>query len=158
MKYEQYDSPAASAQRLIETAFLKNAATGIAEYEKQRAAGFSPADESWLDLLGFKILNKKSAQAAVAVWELEAREYPKSWHAYDSLGRTLSLTHHYTQPSAGDELLYTFAYDNAATLDASCPQPSNTKGRMLYRNDSFGTTWFRYDAFGRVLHEGPEAQ
>ena len=74
-------------------------------------------------------------------------------YAYDSLGRTLSLTHHYTQPSAGNELLYTFAYDNAATLDASCPQPSSTKGRMLYRNDSFGTTWFRYDTFGRVLQE-----
>jgi RHS repeat-associated protein len=74
-------------------------------------------------------------------------------YAYDSLGRTLSLTHHYTQPSSGNELLFTFAYDSSATLDASCPQPTNTKGRMLYRNDSFGTTWFRYDSLGRVLQE-----
>jgi RHS repeat-associated protein len=74
-------------------------------------------------------------------------------YAYDSLGRTVSLTHHYTQPSAGNELLYTFAYDNAATLDPSCPQPSNTLGRTLYRNDSFGTTWYEYDAWGRVTEE-----
>ena len=36
--------------------------------------------------------------------------------AYDTFGRTLSLTHHYTQPSSGSEVLYAYAYDNSATL------------------------------------------
>jgi tetratricopeptide (TPR) repeat protein len=86
VKYDQFDSPVAAAKRSIEAAFLRDEQAGIAEYEKQRATGFSLPDESWLDLLGFKILNKKSPQAAIAVWELEAREFPNSWHAYDSLG------------------------------------------------------------------------
>jgi CubicO group peptidase (beta-lactamase class C family) len=86
VKYDQYDSQDAAAKKAIEAAFMKDGKAGVLEYEKQRAEGFSLPDESWLDLLGFKILNKKSPQAAVAVWELEAREFPQSWHAYDSLG------------------------------------------------------------------------
>src|ERR1700687_1006421 len=47
---------------------------------------WSRRSRSSLDLLGFKMLNQRSPQAAIAVWELEAQEFPKSWHAYDSLG------------------------------------------------------------------------
>jgi len=72
---------------------------------------------------------------------------------YDDMGRELSLTHFYARPTAGSELLYSLGYDNSATLDASCPQPSNTLGRMRYRNDSFGQTWYQYDVWGRVTKE-----
>jgi RHS repeat-associated protein len=74
-------------------------------------------------------------------------------YAYDSLGRPLSLTHYYTQPSSGNEVLYAFAYDNGATLSGTCPQPANTLGRMLYRTDSFGNTWYQYDSLGRTTGE-----
>ena len=73
--------------------------------------------------------------------------------SFDGMGRELSLTHFYAQPTAGSELLYSLGYDNSATLDASCPQPSNTLGRMRYRNDSFGQTWYQYDVWGRVTKE-----
>jgi len=73
--------------------------------------------------------------------------------AYDGMGRELSLTHFYALPTPGSELLYSLGYDNSATLDSSCPQPSNALGRRLYRNDSFGQTWFQYDVWGRVLKE-----
>jgi len=73
--------------------------------------------------------------------------------AYDGLGRELSLTHFFALPTPGNELLYSLGYDNSATLDPSCPQPDNALGRMLYRNDSFGQTWFQYDVWGRVTKE-----
>jgi RHS repeat-associated protein len=74
-------------------------------------------------------------------------------YAYDSLGRALSLTHFYTQPSSGSEVLYSFAYDTSSTLSGTCPQPAYTLGRMLYRTDSFGSTWYQYDALGRTTGE-----
>src|SRR5262249_20365737 len=74
-------------------------------------------------------------------------------HAYDALGRETSLVHTYTTPSAGSETLYAFGYDSTDAPDGSCPQPSNSKGRLLWRRDSFGTTWYQYDVFGRVTGE-----
>jgi CubicO group peptidase (beta-lactamase class C family) len=86
VKYDQYDSPTTVAKKSIQAAFAKSSQAGAAEYQRQKAAGHVPADETYLDLLGFKMLNQRSPQAAIAVWELEAQEFPKSWHAYDSLG------------------------------------------------------------------------
>ncbi len=74
-------------------------------------------------------------------------------HSYDGLGRELSLYHTYTLPTSGTEPLYTLGYDASASLDTSCPQPTNTRGRLLYRNDSFGQTWYQYDVFGEVTGE-----
>jgi RHS repeat-associated protein len=74
-------------------------------------------------------------------------------YTYDSMGRMLSATRVYTQPSAGQQTLYRFGYDLDEAPDASCPQPSNTRGRMRYRVDSFGRTWFQYNEQGRVTGE-----
>lgn len=74
-------------------------------------------------------------------------------YTYDALNRMLSATRVYTQPSAGQQTLYRFGYDVDEAPDASCPQPSNTLGRMLYRADSFGRTWFQYDEGGRLTGE-----
>ncbi|WP_223636890.1 RHS repeat-associated core domain-containing protein [Corallococcus sp. EGB] len=73
--------------------------------------------------------------------------------AYDSLGRRLSATRIVGGASPLTETLYTLGYDNSAAPDSSCPQPVNTRGRMLFRNDSFGQTWLSYDAWGRVTKE-----
>ena len=73
--------------------------------------------------------------------------------AYDSVGRMLSLTHYYTLPSSGNEVLYAFGYDNSATLSGTCPQPTNTLGRMQFRTDSFGSTWYQYDVWGHTTGE-----
>src|SRR5262249_15532590 len=64
-------------------------------------------------------------------------------YAYDSMGRVLSLTYRYTTPSSGSVTLYTLAYDGGSTPHGSCPQPANTVGRLLYRNDSFGLIWYQ---------------
>ncbi|WP_224362470.1 RHS repeat-associated core domain-containing protein [Hyalangium versicolor] len=74
-------------------------------------------------------------------------------YTYDGLSRLLSATRVYTLPSAGQQTLYRFGYDQDEAPDASCPQPSNTRGHMRYRVDSFGRTWFQYDSRGRLTGE-----
>ncbi|WP_158623879.1 RHS repeat-associated core domain-containing protein [Corallococcus llansteffanensis] len=74
-------------------------------------------------------------------------------YAYDALGRRVSAVRVVGGSSPSTETLYALGYDNASAPDPSCPQPVNTRGRMLFRNDSFGQTWFSYDAWGRVTKE-----
>lgn len=86
VKYEQYDAPAVIALKSIQTAFARNPADGVAEYKRQKALGLVSTDESALDLLGFRFFSQRQPKIAIAIWELEAQEFPRSWHAYDSLG------------------------------------------------------------------------
>ncbi|MBI3182441.1 MAG: RHS repeat-associated core domain-containing protein, partial [Myxococcales bacterium] len=72
-------------------------------------------------------------------------------YTFDALGR---LTGAYRTAGGPAEWLYTLDYDTSAGLPhPSCPQPANTKGRLLRMTDSSGTTWYQYDAEGRVLKE-----
>ena len=78
-----------------------------------------------------------------------ANEYLSS--TFDMRGRQTSVS---VQVVGGSNTnLYTFAYDTGSAPDASCDQPANTAGRLLKRSDSFGDTWYRYDAFGRIQEE-----
>ncbi|WP_181791265.1 RHS repeat-associated core domain-containing protein [Myxococcus llanfairpwllgwyngyllgogerychwyrndrobwllllantysiliogogogochensis] len=74
-------------------------------------------------------------------------------YAYDALGRPLSTARIVGGTTPTTELLYTLGYDQSATPHATCPQPANTQGRLLFRNDSFGQTWYSYDGQGRVVRE-----
>ncbi|WP_338873656.1 RHS repeat-associated core domain-containing protein [Myxococcus stipitatus] len=74
-------------------------------------------------------------------------------YAYDALGRLLSTARIVGGVTPATELLFTLGYDQSATPHASCPQPANTQGRLLFRNDSFGQTWYSYDGHGRVIRE-----
>jgi len=52
--------------------------------------------------------------------------------------------------------MYQLGYDNSQSISATCGDPmvpANTNGRLLLRTDSFGQTWYRYDAWGRVVRE-----
>ena len=74
------------------------------------------------------------------------------WHAnaYDQLGRLLSTTR---EDATSADLLFAFGYDDELKTDETCPELQHTIGRQLYRDDSFGRTWFSYDAEGRVTAE-----
>jgi RHS repeat-associated protein len=74
-------------------------------------------------------------------------------YTYDSLGRTLEARSVKPGPGTGVEALYSFAYDDThAQPPAGCPVPgaARTQGRVQRRTDSFGDTWFVYDAWGSV--------
>ncbi|NMO14731.1 RHS repeat-associated core domain-containing protein [Pyxidicoccus fallax] len=75
-----------------------------------------------------------------------------SWlaYTYDSLGRVKEAV---AASTSGSELLYRMGYDSDGTLDASCPQPALTQGRLLWREDSFGKTWYAYTQEGWVSKE-----
>jgi tetratricopeptide (TPR) repeat protein len=84
VKYDQYDSPIVVAAKSIQTAFARNPGDGVAEYKRQKALGVVSADS--LDLIGFRFFSQRQPNTAIAIWELEAQEFPRSWHAYDNLG------------------------------------------------------------------------
>lgn len=80
-------------------------------------------------------------------------------YEYDTLGRLLRAKRYYTSPQAGQESLFVLSYDvndaadATSTPPADCPQPARTAGRLRYRHDSFGRTWYQYDMHGRVAGE-----
>ncbi|WP_408888349.1 RHS repeat-associated core domain-containing protein [Myxococcus faecalis] len=95
-----------------------------------------------------------------AMGQLRAKQTPQMAlgmeylsYAYDSMGRPLSSARIVTGVNATTEVLYTLGYDASEAPDVSCPQPQNTQGRLRFRNDSFGQTWYSYDAHGRVTRE-----
>ncbi|NMO14735.1 RHS repeat-associated core domain-containing protein [Pyxidicoccus fallax] len=92
---------------------------------------------------------------AIVIRETEAMRRAGEYlsFSHDGLGRLVSARNVSTQPSGGSVLLYQQGYDQEGAPDASCPQPMNTHGRLRYRTDSFGTTWYQYDALGRLTGE-----
>ncbi|NTX35327.1 RHS repeat-associated core domain-containing protein [Myxococcus sp. CA033] len=98
------------------------------------------------DALGNAIVKQTPAMAAG-----HARDHLS--YSYDAMGRLLSSTHLSPFLQAGSELLYAMSYDVSAQPDSSCGSLANTRGRLLYRDDSFGRTWFSYDAWGHTTKE-----
>jgi YD repeat-containing protein len=80
-------------------------------------------------------------------------ERARTKYTYDGLGRELTVVHAWSLPSASSQTLSSSLYDNAATLNANCPQPSNNLGRLLNRTDTFGKTWYRFSPEGRLTGE-----
>lgn len=72
-------------------------------------------------------------------------------YSYDFLGRMTAANHRLANNSL--EILYRFAYDTSEAPAPYCAVPTNTNGRLLRRVDSFGSTWYHYDAEGRVVRE-----
>ncbi|MHB1843689.1 MAG: RHS repeat-associated core domain-containing protein [Deltaproteobacteria bacterium] len=68
-------------------------------------------------------------------------------YTYDGLGRLLTSVQ-------GTNSAFQLTYDSAACcLDSGCGPLTNTVGRLALRQDSFGNTYYSYDAEGRVLQE-----
>jgi RHS repeat-associated protein len=79
-------------------------------------------------------------------------------HSYDALGRELSKEYRTNCSQPASSPLYAFAYDSSVTPPAGCAgaagaPASNSKGRLQRKIDSFGQTWFAYDAAGNLVAE-----
>ncbi|WP_164002203.1 RHS repeat-associated core domain-containing protein [Pyxidicoccus caerfyrddinensis] len=96
------------------------------------------------DVNGQQTVKQTPSQAA-----LSAQDYVESTH--DVLGRLTRVAH--LSPTAGTEVLYAQGYDTSQTAPASCGALDFTVGRMRWRDDSFGRTWYGYDWAGRVVRE-----
>jgi RHS repeat-associated protein len=99
----------------------------------------------------YDALGKPTVKQTPAMAAAHARDHLA--YSYDALGRLLSASHLSPLLTSGAELLFAMGYDASAALDASCGTLANTRERLLYRDDSFGRTWYSYDAWGRTTKE-----
>jgi beta-lactamase regulating signal transducer with metallopeptidase domain len=53
--------------------------------------------EKEFNMLGYVFLNYKKVDAAIAVFELNVKEYPASWNVYDSLGEAYMVAERYDE-------------------------------------------------------------
>ncbi|HEX2078648.1 MAG TPA: serine hydrolase, partial [Longimicrobium sp.] len=115
MGREPYDAPARIVRLAIERRLRENgAAAGIALYRELKAR--YPADafpEGLLNGLGYRLLSLGRPADAVAVFELNAAEFPASANVHDSLGDGYA--------ALGDRVRAIRAYERSLELD-----PGNT--------------------------------
>jgi RHS repeat-associated protein len=76
-------------------------------------------------------------------------------YSYDGLGRKTAA---FSEFGSASTTLYRQGYDEDGTAPSECSAAldvaaSRTIGRLRYRQDSFGFTWFRYSEDGRVVDE-----
>ncbi|RJS17345.1 hypothetical protein DRW03_27760 [Corallococcus sp. H22C18031201] len=74
-------------------------------------------------------------------------------YEYDSLGRLRGAN---AVTSSSVESLYRIAYDNEVAAPSACPdsspsRPSLALGRAQVLTDSFGDSWYQYDAHGNMI-------
>jgi RHS repeat-associated protein len=80
-------------------------------------------------------------------------------NTYDGLSRLRTSTRRSSSSTLSSETLFRLGYDNDEDLPLSCIRPdgqsgpSRSLGRLLFREDSFGRTWYRYDTGGRLIDE-----
>lgn len=93
------------------------------------------------DARGNLVARQTPAQAPSGGWLM---------YAYDGANRPLSAK----KSSAGEPWLWRYGYDDgvrAPPTDCVAPALAMTLGRVQWKDDSFGRTWYEYDALGNVL-------
>ena len=95
-----------------------------------------------------KTLYEYNARGLVIKKETEFMRSLGVWlqYTHDATDRLTSVT---KEGGTGSVLLAYYGYDGG-NPGTSCPSMTNTGGRLAYRSDSFGTTWFSYRADGLV--------
>jgi RHS repeat-associated protein len=73
-------------------------------------------------------------------------------YTFDNLGRLLGVTRE-GGGNGNSITLYALGYDQDEAPASGCDGPARGNGRLTYRRDSFGATWYRYDEAGRVKKE-----
>lgn len=80
--------PRSIAATILRPLHEQGVEAAIVRYRQLKASApsdylFNPSE---LNKLGYALLRKGRVQDAVALWELNAREYPQDWNVHDSLG------------------------------------------------------------------------
>jgi len=114
MDRERYDAPTRTVRLALERRMRTGAAAGIALYRELRASHHAGAfPESLLNSLGYRLLAAGKHADAVALFELNAAEFPASANVHDSLGDGYD--------AAGDPARAIRSYERSLALD-----PGNT--------------------------------
>ncbi|HWZ86019.1 MAG TPA: serine hydrolase [Thermoanaerobaculia bacterium] len=82
LAYERWDSPARTFLKDV----LARGDAAIADYRAHRTqAGATTLTQQQVNRVGYGLLEKKRTKDAVAVFEMNAADFPTSWNVYDSL-------------------------------------------------------------------------
>ncbi|WP_375759283.1 RHS repeat-associated core domain-containing protein [Corallococcus exercitus] len=101
------------------------------------------------------------ARGNLLVKQTEAMRLANEWleYSYDILSRPRIATRRSSGSTPVSEVLYRFGYDADAAVPYRCGSTNmHSAGRMLYRDDSLGRTWYSYDVLGRVEAEARQRQ
>ncbi|NNC03988.1 hypothetical protein HJC10_14175 [Corallococcus exiguus] len=96
------------------------------------------------------------ARGNLLVKQTEAMRLANEWleYSYDILSRPLNAKRRGSGTTPVSETLYQFGYDAGGTMPSGCGSAvMHSEGRLRYRDDSLGRTWYRYDVLGRVEGE-----
>jgi CubicO group peptidase (beta-lactamase class C family) len=85
---QRFPIPRSIAATILRPLHEGGVAAAVARYEALKASAresyiFNPNE---LNRLGYALLHKGRVSDAIALWELNAREYPDDWNVHDSLG------------------------------------------------------------------------
>jgi CubicO group peptidase (beta-lactamase class C family) len=85
---QRFPIPRSIAATILQPLHSGGAAAAVASYEalKASASGDYIFNPNELNKLGYALLHKGRVSDALALWELNAREYPDDWNVHDSLG------------------------------------------------------------------------
>lgn len=80
--------PSSIAATILRPLHEAGVAAAIARYQALKAAARNDHifNANELNRLGYSLLHKGRVHDAIAIWELNAREYPDDWNVHDSLG------------------------------------------------------------------------
>ena len=81
--YERYDSP---ARTLLKDVLARGPAALQGYRDHKREGTTAVLTEEQVNRVGYWLLGKKRLKDAVAVFEMNAEDFPKSWNVHDSLG------------------------------------------------------------------------
>jgi RHS repeat-associated protein len=109
-----------------------------------------------------------NALGKATVKQTETMRLANEWQVstYDMLSRLKSVSRQSPSAVPASETLFQFFYDEdgVALPTTTCNRSDgevvnlNSKGRLRYREDSFGRTWYRYNSLGRLVGEMRQRQ
>ena len=112
----------ALSQVLLKAIDERGIDAAVAEYRSLKERGFGDlyTNESDINALGYKLLNRKRAPEAIEILKLNVEAYPASANVYDSLGEAYFVS--------GNVPLAIQNYEKSLSLD-----PSNTNAAMMLK-------------------------
>ena len=112
LAYERWDSPTRTFLKDV----LARGDAAIADYRAHRSqAGATALTQQQVNRVGYGLLGKKRTKDAIAVFEMNATDFPTSWNAYDSLAEA------YADDGQREKAIAT--YEKSIALN-----PANTNG------------------------------
>jgi CubicO group peptidase (beta-lactamase class C family)/Flp pilus assembly protein TadD len=122
LNYESYNSP---GKLLLKSIVAKGADRALSEYRRDRQGKTAKelATEEQMQELGYQLLWARRAQDAIAVFMLNAEDFPNSANVYESLGEAYAVN--------GEEKLAISNYVRCVELDPKRPFVANRLAWLL---------------------------